>query len=353
MKSINSSTRFNHPKLIMVLFIILLTIVFLLPSACSRNPAGVDDLNGDGRIMFIRGSRDFSEICTIKPDGTDLRVITHHDYNGEYIPEGYNYARWSPDKSRIVVEGGPRESIEWYPLWMMDMNGSLLYRLIWFGSRPIWSPDGKKIAYVRRRGYFSVIHDLYQIAASGGDEKILLEAETDTGSGYTYYAYDRFPNDGGEILLSEIYIYHDSTTGKLKESDSELLAYDPDSKGKRYLTDNEVRNGYGRISPDGAYIMYTSHLPEIYPHYLSDLLLMSAGGDSIRSLTDGRQPASYFLGAWSPDGQKFAISDYRGSGYPREEQGSDIYLVDLATSTWDTLTFGRGTGITNRVMDWK
>ena len=334
-----------------IAFITFLTLGLVL-TACDEDPVSSNDIDNDGRIMFIRNSQEFSQICTIKPDGTDLRIIASHDFSDEYVPQNYLYARWSPDKSRIVVEGGPRESIEYYPLWMMDMNGSLLHRLIWFGSRPVWSPDGKKIIYARRRGYFSLIRDLYQIDASGGDEELLLEAETGYRRGYTYYAYDRFPNDGGEILLSEKYVYIDST-GRLNVSDTELLAYDPDSRGKRYLTDNKVINGYGRISPDGTRIIYTSYLPELYPPYLSDLLLMSAEGDSIRSLTDGRQPASYFLGAWSPDGQMFAISDIRATGYPQEEKGADIYLVDLATSTWDTLTFGRGKGITNRVMDWK
>ena len=351
MKRINSSIRFNHPKLVTALFVVMLTNVFLLPSACSRNPAGVDDLKGDGRIMFIRGSRDFSEICTIRPDGTDLRVIAHHDYNGEYVHQGYNYARWSPDKSRIVVEGGPRESIEWYPLWMMDMNGSLLYRLIWFGSRPIWSPDGKKIAYVRRRGYFSVIHDLYQIAASGGDEKILLEAETDTGSGYTYYAYDWFSGEKSEILLSEIYIFQDST-GKQSERPSELLAFDPASNGRRYLTDNKLSDAVGRLSPDGNYIAYVSQRTDSYfPE--SRVLIMTADGDSVRSLTQNTPARNYLFLAWSPDGQRIAVTGLEESVYPPLEHERNIYIIDLVTLDWDTLTNNYGDGIMNKVMDWK
>lgn len=138
-------------------FILLILFVFVLASGCSKNPASSDDLNNSGRIMFIRNSREFSQICTIRPDGTDMRVIANYDYNGEFVWEGYIYSRWSPDKSRIVVEGGPRDSREWYPLWMMNMSGSLLYKLIWNGSRPVWSPNGGKIVYVRRRGFFSII----------------------------------------------------------------------------------------------------------------------------------------------------------------------------------------------------
>ena len=334
-----------------IAFIIFLTLGFVL-TACDEDPASSNEIDIDGRIMFIRNSREFSQICTIRPDGTGMQVIANYDYNGEFIWEGYIYSRWSPDKSRIVVEGGPRDSREWYPLWMMDMSGSLLYKLIWNGSRPVWSPNGRKIAYVRRRGYFSVIHDLYEMESSGGNETLLLEAEVSSERGYSYYPYDWFSGQKSEILLSELYIFSDST-GKRDVSPTELLAYDPDSKGKRYLTDNKVNNSYGRISPDGTQIIYTSQLPEPRLYYLSDLLLMSPEGDFIRSLTDGRQPATYFMGAWSPDGQRFVTSELRSIGYSGEERGADIYVVDLTTSMWDALTFDRGKGITNVAMDWR
>ena len=334
-----------------IAFIIFLTLGFVL-TACDENPASSNEIDNDGRIMFVRYSREFSQICTIKPDGTDMRVIANYDYNGEFVWEGYIYSRWSPDKSRIIVEGGPRDSREWYPLWMMDMNGSLLYKLIWNGSRPVWSPNGRKIAYVRRRGFFSVIEDLYVIEASGGNETLLLEAEVSSERGYSYFPYDWFSGQKSEILLSENFIFSDST-GKRDVSPTELLAYDPDSKGKRYLTDNKVNNSYGRISPDGTQIIYTSQLPEPHLYYLSDLLLMSSEGDFIRSLTDGRQPVTYFRGAWSPDGKRFVTSELRSIGFPFEEEGADIYVVDLATSMWDTLTFDRGKGITNVAMDWR
>ncbi|MCH7819561.1 MAG: PD40 domain-containing protein [Candidatus Marinimicrobia bacterium] len=334
-----------------IAFITFLTLGFVL-TACDEDPVSSNEIDNDGRIMFIRNSREFSQICTIKPDGTDMRVIANYDYNGEFRYEGYIYCRWSPDKSRIVVEGGPRNVrgfVGWNPLWMMDMNGRLLYKLIWSGSRPVWSPDGRKIAYVRNRSY---VQDLYEIEASGGNETILLEAEIGSGWGYSYFPYDWFSGQKSEILLSETFIFTDST-GKRGVRPSELLAYDPDSKGKRYLTDDKVNNGYGRISPDGTQIMYTSQLPEPYLYYLSDLLLMSSEGDSIRSLTDGRQPVTYFRGAWSPDGQRFVTSEIRSAGFSYEEHGADIYVVDLATSMWDTLTFDRGKGITNLVMDWR
>lgn len=188
--------------------------------------------------------------------------------------------------------------------------------------------------------------------ASGGNETILLEAEVSSERGYSYFPYDWFSWQKSEILLSEDFIFHDST-GKASVSPTELLAYDPDSKGKRYLTDTKVNNSYGRLSPDGTQIIYTSQLPEPRRHHLSDLLLMSSEGDFIRSLTDGRQPVTYFRGAWSPDGQKYVTSEIRSIGYSYEEEGADIYVVDLATLMWDTLTFDRGKGITNVAMDWR
>jgi hypothetical protein len=36
-----------------------------------------------------------TEICSIKPDGSDLQIIASHNYEGEYLVEAYYEAQWS------------------------------------------------------------------------------------------------------------------------------------------------------------------------------------------------------------------------------------------------------------------
>ena len=184
-----------------------------------------------------------------------------------------------------------------------------------------------------------------------GDEKILLEAETDTGSGYTYSVNDWLSREKSEILLSEIYIFQDSV-GKQIARPSELLAFDPATNGMRYLTDNKVSDAFGRLSPDGNYIAYVSYRTDSY-FSESKVLIMTADGDSVRSLTQNTPARDYLFLAWSPDGQRIAVTGLEESVYPPLEHERNIYIIDLVTLDWDTLTNNYGDGIRNKVMDWK
>jgi len=142
----------------------IFSVVILLLSSCTKNPVDAGDTEGRGRILFIRNSREFCQICTMKPDGSDIRVIAHHNYSDdEYYPEGYMFARWSPDKSKIVAQGGPGSTKDYWPLWLMDMKGNLLYRLTWNGHMPLWTSDGEEVIYSRRKGYFSETYDIYKV----------------------------------------------------------------------------------------------------------------------------------------------------------------------------------------------
>jgi len=133
----------KYYKITCLCFLLALSIIIVLSSCdgilTSPSPGvGVSD----ERILFIKRDYTVSSVCSIKPDGTDLRTIASHDAAGEYVPQGYGNAQWSPDKSHILINGGPRESREVFPLWLMDNQGNLLYRITWYGTSEHWSADG-------------------------------------------------------------------------------------------------------------------------------------------------------------------------------------------------------------------
>lgn len=331
-----------------ILFILVSLLTF-----CSKNPVEQINYNDGEYILFIRNKGTLSEICTVRPDGSDIQVIASHDYAGEYITHRYVRARWSPDKSWIVIEGGPRESFEWNPLWLMDMNGNLIQKLVWAGRRPVWTSDGESVIYHRRRGYFALINDIYKVDINSLEEDTLIIAEDDTvnRSFYRYYLDDIFTNNNNKLLLYETYKYKD-TSGTQHSDDSELIIFDYRTKEKFYLTDNNIGEGHGRISSNGSLIAYVISQNGISGNHI---YLMKSDGDSIHQLTEGPDHYlySYYFSdlCWSPDGKSivYAKSD-QSDGF--NEYG-DIFTIDVDTAIETRLTYTIEDSIIYYVMDWK
>lgn len=319
---------------------------------CTRNPIDPVDYSDGEYILFIRtayrSSEPFSEICTIRPDGSDLRVIARqNDISNRFVR-----GRWSPDKSFIAVEGGPRESREWNPLWLMDMRGTLLKRLAWAGRKPVWTSDGESVIYYRRRGYFAFINDIYKVNIHELKEDTLIIAEnnSETLSFYMYHILDLFPNDNTKLLMNEWYVYTD-TSGKQNNDDSEIVIYDYARNKKVYLIDNDIEEGKARISLDGSFIAYSIYNPGI--DYSKDhLYLMTADGDSIRRLTFGTDTDLYSSFAWSPDGNSLVYSKAN-----RSDEGhniyDDIFTLEINMTAEKRLTNTVHDSISYYIMDWK
>lgn len=98
----------------------------------------------DGQRIYYQieppGGR--SILCSARTDGSDVRRITDGSM-------GFNYPAVSPDGTKILCEGPG------FTVWVMNIDGigrrtigtSGVSRL-----RPVWSPDGRKIAYGLLRG---------------------------------------------------------------------------------------------------------------------------------------------------------------------------------------------------------
>ena len=330
-----------------------LFIAVLLLASCVENVTGTGNNEDEERILFIRNSREFSEICTMKPDGSDIKILNRHNYNDdEYHTEGYMFARWSPDKSKIVVQGGPGSTLEYNPLWLMDMEGNLLYKLIWNGYMPIWTSDSENVLYARRRGSLSEIYDIYITSINSLQEDTVLIAEVGeqgSNSGYIYQLQDIFPNDNSKLLLNETYSYKD-TFGMQHDNDAEIIVFDYLNNYKTYYTDNELDEGWGRISPDESTIVYFIRNVDNTP-YSNNLYLMTINGDSIRQLTGESNTDVYLHLAWSPYSEKLVYSKSdQSNGYNPYD---DIFIKDIQSGEIVRLTNTVQDSIMNYVMDWK
>jgi TolB protein len=134
--------------------------------------ADPDWSNAVDLLVFTRYSpnlADESEIWTIKLDGSEQRIITKSP-GMQYNPA------FSLDGQRIVYVSGTGYGS--HEIWIMDKNGHNQKRLTHnetgYDILPMWSPDGKKIAYASDKGGNL---DIWVMNADGANQNKLTDYE--------------------------------------------------------------------------------------------------------------------------------------------------------------------------------
>jgi dipeptidyl aminopeptidase/acylaminoacyl peptidase len=115
---------------------------------------GVEEFRLDGnghwspdgkRLVYLSSRTGFNHVWTVAVDGqgapTELTNGPFVDYD----------ATWSPDGSRILFVSGRGGELEDRYVWTVSTDGRAPVRLSGDGlcARPAWSPDGRRVAYLR------------------------------------------------------------------------------------------------------------------------------------------------------------------------------------------------------------
>ena len=177
-----------------------------------------------------------------------LRQLTILDRQGKVVktvaePGVYAQPAFSPDGTRVAVtRNDPKTGNN--DIWTFDVatgKGNAVTSDVWQDNTPIWSADGKQLAYVSTREQYSGI---YRKASDGsGQEELLFRYTPGAGIGFSDWSADgKFLTfSTGALLVVEL------------RPDEKAL----DRKALEWIRDENNEFG-GRFSPDTHFLAYGS-----------------------------------------------------------------------------------------------
>lgn len=246
---------------------------------------------------------------------------------GELLaPGSYYEIQLSPDdKKAAVVDSTSSVGT----IWIVDLARGTRSRLTYNGSYfdPVWSRDGKKMAYVSGTVGGGVPTAILAKAADGsGEEKNLLELNP--AEGITQDLDDWSPD--GRYL-----IFNKGSASIGNGVDLWILPLFGDGKPYPY-TAGPGNQGYAQFSPDGKWVVYTSDesgSQEVYvapfPWTGAKWQISSTGGHLARWRGDGKE---IFFDAPGYDGEFAAEVSAQGTGFQVGEVRRIFEISNLSPS---------------------
>ena len=185
-------------------------------------------------------------------------------------------------------------------LHVMDDDGSNSIRLInysWPGW-PVWSPDGKQIAFSKK----------LPKGQNGGQRSAIVIINND-GSNEHRLTDDHEDNLNGNRVFegscdwspdSQHMVFNSSRSGR-----SEIWTINLKTKSLQQLTDTEGSSVFPSWSPDGKYIAYRDDPPRGF----STIYVMLSNGDRQRELAPGDFELRRNFPRWSLDSQSVVYTE--------------------------------------------
>ena len=212
------------------------------------------------RIVFVSHRDGNGEIYVMNADGGNPQNLTNN-------PDDDSSPSWSPDGKRIAFDSDRDGRFNW-EIYVMDADGGNLQNLTnnpdddgWPDDRyPSWSPDGAHIVFTARReehveNKFAVTYEIYVMDADGGNQQRL------TNNRNNEWAPVWSP-DGKRIA------FYSDRKGTFDNFD--IYVMDADGGNQQNLTNNRAWNRAPSWSPNGERIAFSSNRDGNWEIYMMD-----------------------------------------------------------------------------------
>jgi Tol biopolymer transport system component len=299
--------------------------VALLAASAQGTPPGTN-----GRIVFerlrLQNSPSWGELFVANSDGSGVQRLTHPPNGTEDTS-----ADWSPDGKRIVFVRQPPKGV--YSIWTVATDGSDLRRLTppcppgigipkcpaddgW----PVWSPDGKHIAFQRFSGALrpkgATINDakaIYKDAlvvtdANGHHARTLVWLGPWRGDPQS----PAWSPDGKRLVFVGKFM-NSKTNGTGCECRA-LYVVSANGTGLRRILPPGLRPGARPDwSPDGTTILFRTHPGDDPSGIGANLYTIHPDGTELRQLTHFAASERVLDGSYSPDGRAIVFETSHGA----------------------------------------